>query len=47
MPQKKILDHVASTELILEKQADQDREHIPEILRFLREMILLKRFDHQ
>ena len=47
MPQKRTLDHVASMELMLGKQAGRDKEHTPETLRFLQEMIPLKLFDHQ
>ena len=47
MTQKMILDHVVSTESILEKLADQDKEHTQEILPSLQEMILLKLFDQQ
>ena len=47
MPQTKILDHAVFTELILEKLADLDKEHIQEIQQFLLETILHKLSDHQ
>ena len=40
-------DHVASTEYIPGKEADQDKEHIQEILQSLQEMIPLKLYDQK
>ena len=47
MALKKIQDHVASMELIPGKEADQDKEHIQEILQSLQEMIPLKLYDQK
>ena len=45
--QKRVQDHAPPMELILEKAADQDKEHIQEILQSQQEMIPLKLYDQK